>query len=231
MAFELPPLPYPADALEPHIDAQTMTIHHDKHHGTYVNNLNAAVDGTEFANLSPEDLIKSLDRVPEDKRTAVRNNGGGHVNHTMFWETMTPGGEREPGGTLADAMQTDLGGLSAVQEAVNAAGLARFGSGWIPWGAASDDSDELVAAIPRMRDAVASHGRDPLELGVAGKLPNVLNADGSPHLGATIDGLAPLLTAGVTDARLQLPVPDDVNAAEDYLTPWVLAFREATRAS
>ncbi|ADP83469.1 TIGR03619 family F420-dependent LLM class oxidoreductase [Pseudofrankia inefficax] len=105
--------------------------------------------------------------------------------------------------------------------------LARFGAGWIPWGPASDRADALVETIPRMRDAVAALGRDPLELGVAGKLPNVAAPDGSPDLAATIDGLPALVEAGVTDVRLQLPVPDDAHAAEDYLTPWVTAFREA----
>ncbi len=130
MAFELPPLPYPNDALEPHIDAQTMSIHHDKHHNTYVTNLNAAVAGTEFENSSPEDLIKSLDKVPEDKRTAVRNNGGGHVNHTMFWEIMGPNGGGAPTGAIAAAIDRDFGSFDALKDAVNKAGAGRFGSGW-----------------------------------------------------------------------------------------------------
>jgi Fe-Mn family superoxide dismutase len=130
MAFTLPPLPYPNDALEPHIDAQTMSIHHDKHHNTYVTNLNGAVAGTEFENLSPEDLIKSLDKVPEDKRTAVRNNGGGHVNHTMFWEIMGPNGGGAPTGAIAAAIDRDFGSYDALKDAVNTAGAGRFGSGW-----------------------------------------------------------------------------------------------------
>jgi Fe-Mn family superoxide dismutase len=130
MAFELPPLPYPNDALEPHIDAQTMSIHHDKHHNTYVTNLNAAVSGTEFENQSPEDLIKNLDKVPEDKRTAVRNNGGGHVNHTMFWEIMGPNGGGNPTGAIAAAIDRDFGSFDALKDAVNKAGAGRFGSGW-----------------------------------------------------------------------------------------------------
>lgn len=105
--------------------------------------------------------------------------------------------------------------------------LARFGSGWIPWGKPSDFASELIDTIPRMRDAVADFGRDPLELGIAGKLPAVTGKDGSPDIGATIDGLPALVEAGVTDVRLQLPVPEDVDAAADYLTPWVVAFREA----
>src|ERR1700736_1573665 len=98
MAYELPPLPYAKEALEPHIDAQTMEIHHDKHHATYVTNVNAALEGTDLADLPIEELIKSLDRVPEDKRTAVRNNGGGHYNHTLFWESMSGDGGGAPSG-------------------------------------------------------------------------------------------------------------------------------------
>ncbi len=130
MAFELPPLTYPNDALEPHIDAQTMSIHHDKHHNTYVTNLNAAVAGTEFETMSPEDLIQNLDRVPDDKRTAVRNNGGGHVNHTLFWTIMGPGGGGAPTGAIAAAIDRDFGSFDALKEAVNKAGAGRFGSGW-----------------------------------------------------------------------------------------------------
>ena len=130
MAFELPPLPYPNDALEPHIDEQTMRIHHDKHHATYVTNLNNAVAGTEFENTAPEELIKNLNRVPEDKRTAVRNNGGGHVNHTMFWEIMKPNGGGAPTGAIAAAIDRDFGSFDALKEAVNKAGAGRFGSGW-----------------------------------------------------------------------------------------------------
>ena len=130
MAFELPPLPYPNDALEPNIDAQTMSIHHDKHHNTYVTNLNAAVEGTEFADMAPEELIKNLDQVPEAKRTAVRNNGGGHVNHTMFWEIMGPGGGGAPTGAIAAAINRDFGAFDALKDAVNKAGAGRFGSGW-----------------------------------------------------------------------------------------------------
>ncbi len=130
MAHELPPLPYPNDALEPHIDAQTMGIHHDKHHQTYVTNLNNAIAGTDVESMAPEELIKNLDQVPEDKRTAVRNNGGGHVNHTMFWQIMGPSGGGAPSGALAEAIDRDLGGLDALKEAVNKAGAARFGSGW-----------------------------------------------------------------------------------------------------
>ncbi|HEX3301774.1 MAG TPA: superoxide dismutase [Thermomicrobiales bacterium] len=131
MAFQLPPLPYPNDALEPNIDAKTMEIHHDKHHAAYVSNLNAAIEGNaDLGSMSAEDLIKNLNKVPEDKRTAVRNNGGGHVNHTMFWEIMGPNGGGQPSGALAAAIDRDLGGFEAMKEAVNKAGAGRFGSGW-----------------------------------------------------------------------------------------------------
>jgi Fe-Mn family superoxide dismutase len=130
MAFELPPLPYDYSALEPHIDTQTMQIHHDKHHATYVTNLNNAVQGTDFENMDVHELIQNLSTVPEDKRTAVRNNGGGHVNHTMFWEIMGPGGGGAPTGELAAAIDRDLGGVDALKDAINKAGAARFGSGW-----------------------------------------------------------------------------------------------------
>ena len=131
MAFTLPPLPYAATALEPHIDAQTMQIHHDKHHQAYVTNLNAALEGQPaLANLSIEALIADLSKVPEAQRTAVRNNGGGHYNHTLFWELMTPGGAKAPEGELAKAIDSTFGGLAAFKEQFQKAGLGRFGSGW-----------------------------------------------------------------------------------------------------
>ena len=131
MAFTLPPLPYAFNALEPHIDAATMEIHHDRHHNTYVTNLNAAIEGNaDLEKLSAEDLIKNLDKVPEAKRTAVRNNGGGHVNHTMFWEIMGPNGGKPEGEVLA-AIDKDLGGLEKFQNDFNAAGGRQFGSGWV----------------------------------------------------------------------------------------------------
>ena len=131
MAHQLPPLPYDAAALEPHIDAQTMQIHHGKHHAAYVNNLNAAIE--KHANLaakSAEDLIRNLSAVPEDVRTAVRNNGGGHVNHTMFWQIMGPGKGGAPSGAIADAMAA-FGGFDAFKEQMNKGGVGRFGSGWV----------------------------------------------------------------------------------------------------
>src|SRR6187431_1658218 len=131
MAHSLPPLPYPPDALEPHIDKQTMEIHHGKHHAAYVNNLNAALEKhPELAAKSAEELIKDLNAVPEGIRTAVRNNGGGHVNHTMFWEIMGPGGGGKPTGDLAAAIDSAFGSFDAFTEKINAAGAGRFGSGW-----------------------------------------------------------------------------------------------------
>jgi Fe-Mn family superoxide dismutase len=129
--FTLPPLPYPYEALEPHIDAQTMQIHHDKHHAAYVKNLNdAAAKAPEIANMSPDELIRSLSSVPESVRTAVRNNAGGHVNHTMFWQIMKPGGGGDPTGPIADGIKGTFGSFDAFKTAFNDAGAKRFGSGW-----------------------------------------------------------------------------------------------------
>jgi Fe-Mn family superoxide dismutase len=130
MAFELPALPYEYNALEPYIDEQTMHLHHDKHHATYVTNLNNALQGTQFENSSVEDVIRNLNAVPENVRTAVRNNGGGHANHSMFWEIMTPGGSQQPTGALAAAINATFGGLDQFKAAFNDAGAKRFGSGW-----------------------------------------------------------------------------------------------------
>jgi superoxide dismutase, Fe-Mn family len=131
MAFTLPPLPYAYDALEPHIDARTMEIHHNKHHQAYVNNLNAAVDKTpELQGKSLEELMRGVNSIPESVRTAVRNNGGGHWNHSMFWEIMGPGKGGEPTGRLADAIKNAFGDFSKFKEQFAAAGASRFGSGW-----------------------------------------------------------------------------------------------------
>src|SRR4026209_406600 len=131
MAHELPKLPYAFDALEPHIYAQTMQIHHGKHHQAYVNNLNAALEKhPELQSKSAEDLIRSLSSVPEDIRTAVRNNGGGHYNHSMFWKLMAPQAGGAPSGAVADAIKADFGSFDGLKEKMEAAGLARFGSGW-----------------------------------------------------------------------------------------------------
>lgn len=133
MAYTLPPLAYAYDALEPDIDARTMEIHYTKHHQTYVNNLNAAVQGTPFTEEPVETLIADLDRLPEDMRNAVRNNGGGHANHSLFWTVMASpaqGGGGQPGGALAQAIDADLGGFDAFKDAFTKAAVSRFGSGW-----------------------------------------------------------------------------------------------------
>jgi Fe-Mn family superoxide dismutase len=132
MAFTLPNLPYDFGALEPHIDAKTMEIHHGKHHQTYVNNLNAAVEkAPELANKSLDDLMRGINTVPESVRTAVRNNGGGHWNHSMFWQVMGPGAGGDPGGSLGQAITTAFGDFTKFKEQFNAAGAGRFGSGWV----------------------------------------------------------------------------------------------------
>ena len=132
MAFELPPLPYANDALEPHIDAQTMEIHHGKHHNAYVTNLNAALEkAPELASRSLEELLKNLNAVPEAIRTAVRNNAGGHWNHSQFWKTMGPNAGGAPTGKLADAIKAAFGDFEKFKEQFNAAGAGRFGSGWV----------------------------------------------------------------------------------------------------
>jgi Fe-Mn family superoxide dismutase len=131
MAFELPPLPYAYDALEPYIDAQTMEIHHTKHHNAYVTNLNAALEKhPELAGKSLEDLVRNPDSLPEDIRTAVRNNGGGHFNHSLFWKVMTPNGGGEPKGELARAISEAFGDFATFKNTLTQAGIGRFGSGW-----------------------------------------------------------------------------------------------------
>jgi Fe-Mn family superoxide dismutase len=170
MAFELPPLPYEPNALEPSIDAQTMTIHHDKHHNTYVTNLNAAVQGTEFETMELEQLIANLDRVPAEKRTAVRNNGGGHWNHSMFWQIMGPGGGGAPTGEVAQAIDQAFGSFDAMKEAVNKAGAGRFGSGWA-WVIVGQDGQLAVTSTPNQDN--------PLMTGVA-------EQPGTPILGVDV---------------------------------------------
>jgi superoxide dismutase, Fe-Mn family len=130
MPYEVPPLPYDYAALEPHIDEQTMRLHHDKHHQAYVDNANKALEGTEWADRPVEQVLGVLDLVPEDKRTAVRNNAGGHANHTLFWEIMSPDGGGEPEGDLAAAIGEVFGGLDDLKQLVNDTGVKRFGSGW-----------------------------------------------------------------------------------------------------
>jgi superoxide dismutase, Fe-Mn family len=160
MPHELPPLPYPHNALEPHIDAQTMEIHHGKHHQAYVTNLNAALEGTEWADRSVEEVLTNLDSLPDDKRTPVRNNGGGHYNHTLFWQIMGPNGGGEPGGELAQAIESTFGGLDALKAQVNDAGVKRFGSGWT-W-LVRDASGTLSVTSTPNQDAPIMEGQTPI---------------------------------------------------------------------
>ena len=130
MAFEVPPLPYDYGALEPTIDEETMRLHHDKHHQAYVDNANAALAGTQWADRPVEKVLVEIDLLPEDKRAAVRNNAGGHANHSLFWEVMSPDGGGEPSGSLAKAIDDTFGGLDELKQLVNDTGVKRFGSGW-----------------------------------------------------------------------------------------------------
>jgi Fe-Mn family superoxide dismutase len=159
MAYEVPPLPYDYAALEPHIDEQTMRVHHDKHHQAYVTNANAALEGTDWANRPVEEVLQSLDALPEDKRMAVRNNAGGHANHTLFWEIMSPDGGGEPDGALADAIRSTFGDVETLKEQVNDAGVKRFGSGWT-W-LVHDGSGLAVVSTPN-QDSPVSEGQTPL---------------------------------------------------------------------
>lgn len=164
MAHELPPLPYAYDALEPHIDEQTMRIHHDKHHQTYITNLNAALEGhSSLEGKSAEELVSDLDSVPEGIRTAVRNNGGGHANHTFFWEIMGPDGGGAPSGALGDAIDSTFGSFDDLKGQVAAAAAARFGSGWA-WLTVDSDGALQVESTAN-QDSPLSDGRTPI-LGV-----------------------------------------------------------------
>jgi Fe-Mn family superoxide dismutase len=161
MAHELPALPYDYSALEPYIDTQTMQLHHDKHHAAYVNNLNAALkDHSELASLSVEHLVRRLSEVPENIRTAVRNNGGGHVNHTMFWQIMKPNGGGEPTGELASAISQTFGSFDAFKTAFNDAGVKRFGSGWT-W-LVLDRSGKLSVMSTANQDSPLTDGLHPV---------------------------------------------------------------------
>ena len=163
MPYELPSLPYSYDALEPTIDAQTMEIHHSKHHATYVNNLNAALEKhPELANKSVDDLVKGINSVPEDIRTAVRNNGGGHINHTMFWEIMGPGKGGAPSGPIADAIKSTFGDFEKFKTQLNDAGVKRFGIGWA-W--LIDAGGKLVIESTANQDSPLMEGKKPI-LGV-----------------------------------------------------------------
>jgi Fe-Mn family superoxide dismutase len=148
MAFELAPLPYAYDALEPYIDTTTMQLHHDKHHQTYVNNLNAAIEKHgDLQDKSVEDLVAQIDSIPEDIRTAVRNNAGGHVNHTMFWQIMGPNEGGEPTGDIAKAINDKFGSFDAFKQQFNDAGTKRFGSGWV-WLVRSGQGDLQIISTP-----------------------------------------------------------------------------------
>jgi len=166
MAYELPPLPYPKDALEPYIDAQTMEIHHDKHHGAYVTNVNKAIAGkADLEKKSIEQLIANLDAVPADIRGPVRNNGGGHANHSMFWKLLAPKSGGAPSGKLADALNSTFGSFDAFKEKFEAAGLGRFGSGWA-WLVANQGKLEIVSTAnqdnPIMGKAICGAEGTPL---------------------------------------------------------------------
>jgi Fe-Mn family superoxide dismutase len=162
MPHVLPPLPYPYDALAPTIDELTMRIHHDKHHGSYVASLNAALEGTEWADRRLERLLGDVDLLPEDKRAAVRNDGGGHANHTLFWEVMAPDGGAGPAGALGDAIEATFKSVRELKRQLSAAGAARLGSGWA-W--LVYDGDGLAVTSTPNQDSPLMNGQTPL-LGV-----------------------------------------------------------------
>ena len=159
MAYSLPDLPYAHNALEPHIDAKTMEIHHGKHHNGYVTKLNAAIEGTDLGAKSVEDLISNMDAIPENIRGAVRNNGGGHANHSLFWTVMSPNGGGEPSGELADAINTACGSFDGFKEKFSTAAGTRFGSGWA-W--LSVDGGNLVVESTPNQDSPLMEGRTPI---------------------------------------------------------------------
>ena len=162
MPYEVPPLPYDYAALEPHIDEPTMRLHHDKHHQAYVDKANAALEGTEWADRPIEVVLRDLDRLPEDKRAIVRNNGGGHANHTLFWEIMSPEGGGEPDGPLAEEIERAFGGLDGFKEKLSTTAVNQFGSGW-GW-LVHDGSGLAVYGTPN-QDSPVMQGHTPL-LGV-----------------------------------------------------------------
>ena len=159
MPYSVPDLPYDFGALEPHIDARTMEIHHDKHHQAYVDNANKALEGTEWADKAVEEVLESLDSLPEDKRTPVRNNAGGHANHTLFWEIMGPNGGGAPSGALAEAIDSTFGGFDAFKEQATQNGVTRFGSGWswLVW-----NGSGLEAYSTANQDSPLMEGHTPL---------------------------------------------------------------------
>ena len=156
MAFTLPPLPYPYDALEPHIDEATMKLHHGKHHQAYVDKLNAAIVGSEWESKSIDEIMLSLDKVPDKIKAAVRNNGGGHYNHSFFWQWMSPNGGGEPTGKVAEAINAKFGSFAKFKEEFEAAGMSRFGSGWV-W--LIQDGSELSITTTPYQDCPVSEGK------------------------------------------------------------------------
>jgi superoxide dismutase, Fe-Mn family len=162
MPYEVPALPYDYNALEPHIDEATMKLHHDKHHQAYVDKVNAALEGTDWADKSIEDVVANLSQIPDDKRTAVRNNGGGHYNHSLFWEWMSPDGGGEPDGDLASAIESAFGSFSDLQGKMKEAGVNQFGSGWA-W--LVHDGSGLAVVSSANQDNPLTDGKTPL-LGV-----------------------------------------------------------------
>jgi superoxide dismutase, Fe-Mn family len=159
MAYDVPPLPYDYDALEPHIDEATMKVHHDKHHQAYVDKANAALEGTEYDGKPIEDVLRDLDALPSDKRTAVRNNGGGHYNHTLFWESMSPDGGGEPDGALAEAIGAAFGSFDDFKANLKETGVGQFGSGWA-W--LVHDGSGLAVVGSANQDNPVSQGQTPL---------------------------------------------------------------------
>jgi Fe-Mn family superoxide dismutase len=185
MTYEVPPLPYDYSALEPYIDTQTMQLHHDKHHAAYVNNLNAALkDNSQFSSMNVDDLMRHINDVPDSARTAVRNNGGGHSNHSMFWQIMTPNGGGQPSGALASAINSTFGSFDAFKTQFNDAGVKRFGSGWA-WlvldqngklaviSSANQDSPLMDGMYPVMGNDVWEHA---YYLKYQNRRPDYLNA-------------------------------------------------------
>ncbi|ENX08136.1 superoxide dismutase [Acinetobacter baumannii 348935] len=160
MSYTLPELPYAYDALEPHIDAKTMEIHHTKHHQTYINNINASIEGTEWEDLSVEELVSKANQVPEDLKNNVINNGGGHANHSLFWTVMSPEGGGNPEGEIAQAIDKELGGFEAFKEAFTKAALTRFGSGWA-WLSVAPDQTIIIESSAN-QDSPLMHGNTPI---------------------------------------------------------------------
>jgi Fe-Mn family superoxide dismutase len=159
MAYEVPPLPYDYNALEPHIDEATMKLHHDKHHQAYVDKANGALEGTEWQDKPIEEVLQNLDSLDDDKKGVVRNNGGGHANHTFFWEIMTPDGGGAPRGALLDAIVEKFGGFDQFQDEFKKAGVGRFGSGWA-WLVKTDDGVDIETTANQ--DTPVMEGKTPI---------------------------------------------------------------------